>query len=235
MHLGRTNKIAHELADRYPTLMEDMATHFMRVNGVSRDVYRQHMIETAQTHAWRSGTTGRWTTAISLRWSLRSRLSAPTRPEFSEASGGQLVRGTVAGHALRLPTMDPTDIRKWFDDYLSAYSGSVRGERDTESMLAYYAVPLLLTSDTQSVVLLNQEQVLGTVRQLIDQLQAAGWDRADMISCDVSVVNRTSALVRNVVSRQRRDGSEIGRPTFTYVLTDGSVGRRISAILTHGQ
>ena len=55
IHIGRTNKIARQFPDRYPTLMDDVRAHFMRVNDVDRDVYRQHLIEVVQAHGWRSG------------------------------------------------------------------------------------------------------------------------------------------------------------------------------------
>jgi hypothetical protein len=46
-----------------------------------------------------------------------------------------------------------------------------------------------------------------------------------------SVLNATCALYRGEFSRWDTDGSEINRLTVTYLLTDGSVGRRISALV----
>jgi hypothetical protein len=36
-----------------------------------------------------------------------------------------------------------------------------------------------------------------------------------------------------LLSRERGDGDEIGRLRVTYLITDGSAGRRISALLVH--
>jgi len=43
----------------------------------------------------------------------------------------------------------------------------------------------------------------------------------------------SAALYRALLSRERGDGSEIGRLRVTYLITDGSAGRRISALLVH--
>lgn len=59
-HIGRAGRVARTQADRYPTLMEDLAAHFMRVNGVDLDTYRQHRIDAVRTHERRSGFT-EWT------------------------------------------------------------------------------------------------------------------------------------------------------------------------------
>ena len=50
MNLGRTSIIARQMADRYPTLMEDVTAHFMKVNGVNRSVFDQH--KTAAFMQW---------------------------------------------------------------------------------------------------------------------------------------------------------------------------------------
>ena len=54
MNIGRTAIIADEMADRYPTLMEDVIAHFMRVNGVTREVYDRHWHEAVRQHSARS-------------------------------------------------------------------------------------------------------------------------------------------------------------------------------------
>jgi hypothetical protein len=41
------------------------------------------------------------------------------------------------------------------------------------------------------------------------------------------------SLYRALLSRERGDGSEIGRLRVTYLITDRSAGGRISALLDH--
>ena len=129
--------------------------------------------------------------------------------------------------------MDANDVRRWFVEYLEAFAACGRGERDTGSILPYYGVPLLFTTDDACVALTTSEQVLGAVAQQIDQMRAADYDHSEVVSSEVSVLNSRSALYRWTISRQRRDGSEVRRVTFTDLLTEGSGGRHISAIAVH--
>ena len=43
--------------------------------------------------------------------------------------------------------MDSDGVSQWFGEYLDAFAACGRGERDTDSLLAYYGVPLLVTTD----------------------------------------------------------------------------------------
>jgi len=43
--------------------------------------------------------------------------------------------------------VDSNDVSRWFGEYLNAFAACGRGESDTVSLLAYYGVPLLVTTD----------------------------------------------------------------------------------------
>jgi hypothetical protein len=130
--------------------------------------------------------------------------------------------------------VDNNDVTRWFGEYLDAFAACGRGERDTASLLAYYGVPLLVTTDDGFFPLTTDDQVVAVVRQQVDGMRAAAYDRSETLESEVTVLNSTSALYRGTFSRQRSDGSEIGRLTLTYLVTDGPVGRRISAFAVHG-
>jgi hypothetical protein len=130
--------------------------------------------------------------------------------------------------------VDNSDVSRWFGEYLDAYAACGRGERDTASLLAYYGVPLLVTTDDGFFALTTGDHVVGVVQQQIDGMRAAAYDRTEILGSEVTVLNSASALYRGTFSRQRSDGSEIGRLTMTYLLTDGPAGRRISAFAVHG-
>ncbi|HTU08466.1 MAG TPA: hypothetical protein VMG13_23165 [Trebonia sp.] len=130
--------------------------------------------------------------------------------------------------------MENSDVSRWFDEYLDAYAACGRGERDTASLLAYYGVPLLVTTDSGFFALTTGDQVVAVVQQQIDGMRAAAYDRSEILHSEVTVLNAASALYRGTFSRQRGDGSEISRLTMTYLVTDGSAGRRISAFAVHG-
>jgi hypothetical protein len=82
-HIGRAGGVARTQADRYPTLMEDLAAHFMRVNGVDRDTFKQHRIEALLTHAQRSGFTcwnidyGDYAELVAATAAMRAKRSKP--------------------------------------------------------------------------------------------------------------------------------------------------------------
>jgi hypothetical protein len=129
--------------------------------------------------------------------------------------------------------MDPSDVRQWFDAYFDTFQACGRGERDTASLLAHYGVPLLLTTDDGALALTSDEQVVAALQRLVDGMRAADYDHSEILDFEVTVLNAASALCRGAFSRHRRDGSEIGRLTATYLVTDGPSGRRISALAAH--
>jgi hypothetical protein len=65
-------------------------------------------------------------------------------------------------------------------------------------------------------------------------MRAANYDHTEVLDSDVTVVNAASALYRGEFSRVDADGAEISRLRLSYLVTDGPVGRRISALLVHG-
>jgi hypothetical protein len=129
--------------------------------------------------------------------------------------------------------VDSADVSRWFGEYLDAFAACGRGERETASLLAYYGVPLLVTTDGGSFALTSDEQVVATLQPQIDGVRAAGYERTEILGPEVTVLNATSALYRATLSRQRGDGGEVGRVVASYLVTDGSVGRRISVLAVH--
>ena len=130
-------------------------------------------------------------------------------------------------------TVDDSDVSRWFGEYLDAFAASGRGESDTASLLAYYAVPLLLMTDDGLFALTSDDQVVAAAQQQVDGMRAAGYDRSEILDSQATILNSTSALYRGSFSRRRSDGAEISRLTATYLVTDGPVGRRISALAVH--
>lgn len=129
--------------------------------------------------------------------------------------------------------MDSSDLSRWFGEYLDGFAACGRGERDPASLLAYYGVPLLLTTDDGVVALTSDNQVVAVAQQQADGMRAADYHRSEVLDSEATVLNATSALYCGTFSRQRRDGGEIGRLTVTYLVTDGPIGRRISALVVH--
>ncbi|WP_448624811.1 DUF6841 family protein [Geodermatophilus sp. URMC 64] len=130
--------------------------------------------------------------------------------------------------------MDELSVRSWFQAYLADFIALGRGDDDdARRLLAHYGVPLLVSTDSGSVSLSDEDLVLAAARQQIAGMRAAGYDRSEELSAATTVVNRTCALHRAAFVRLRADGSEIARVDTTYVITDGPAGPRISALLGH--
>lgn len=129
--------------------------------------------------------------------------------------------------------MEDSDVSRWFGEYLDAFAACGRGESDTTSLLSYYGVPLLLTTDDASLALTTDDQVVTAAQQQVDGMRAANYDHSQVLDSQVTVLNSTSALYRGAFSRQRSDGSEISRLTATYLVTDGPAGPRISVLAIH--
>jgi acyl-coenzyme A thioesterase PaaI-like protein len=129
--------------------------------------------------------------------------------------------------------VDSSDVSRWFGEYLDAFAACGRGEEDTASLLAYYGVPLLITTDGGFFTLTSEDQVVAAVQPQIDGMRAAGYHRSEILGSEVTVLNSASALYRGMYSYHRRDGGQISRVTVTYLVTDGAAGRRISVLAVH--
>lgn len=129
--------------------------------------------------------------------------------------------------------MESGEVSRWFGEYLEAYAACGRGEAETESLLAYYGVPLLITTDEGFFAPASGAEVVAVVQRQIDGMRAAGYARTEILASEVKVLNARSALYEGTFSRRRSDGAEINRLTMTYLITTGAAGRRISAFAVH--
>jgi hypothetical protein len=130
--------------------------------------------------------------------------------------------------------MNSSDVQEWFDTYLDTFAAFGRGDRaDIDGLLRYYDVPLLLTTDAGALALESKDSVARAVQEQIDGMQAANYDRSEVLESRAEILNGVSALYRGHFSRRRGDGSEIGRLRVTYLITDRAAGRRITALVVH--
>ena len=130
--------------------------------------------------------------------------------------------------------MRTADVESWFTTYMTDYAAMVRGDLDdTRRLLGHYSAPLLMSTDASCVALADGEQVAAAVQRQVDDLRAADYDRSEQVTASTVVLNRTCAVHRVLLSRLRRDGSEIARLEATYLITEAVEGRRIAAIVVH--
>jgi hypothetical protein len=95
-------------------------------------------------------------------------------------------------------------VSQWFDEYLNAFAACGRGEGHTASLLAYYGVPLLLTTDYGFSALTSDDQVVAAMQQQVDGMRAASYDRSEVLGSEVTVLNSTSALYRDILAPEER-------------------------------
>jgi hypothetical protein len=126
------------------------------------------------------------------------------------------------------------DFAEWFGEYLEVYAACGRGEGEPRDLLAYWGVPLLLTTDDGFGALANEEQVLAVIGHQMEGLKSSGFHRIEILESETTVLNAKTALHRGNFVRRGRDDSEIARLACTFLLTDGADGRRISALVVHG-
>lgn len=126
-------------------------------------------------------------------------------------------------------------MREWFGAHLSNFVALGRGDADdVRRLLLHYGIPLLISTDAGTTALTDEAGVLAMARQQVQGMRAAGYDRTEELDAETVVLNGSCAGHRAVFARQRADGSEISRLEVTYLITDLTGGRRISALVVHG-
>ncbi|WP_029112822.1 hypothetical protein [Mycobacterium sp. URHB0044] len=125
-------------------------------------------------------------------------------------------------------------LTKWFDDYLDTFAACARGDREIASLLEFYGVPFIVTSDEGVVALTSEDQVAAVMQGQLDGLRANGYHHSDVLHAEVTVLNSVSGLYRGTFSRRDHHGAVIANVTVTYVATDGPDGLRISLLAAHG-
>ena|SRR6185503_13065348 len=129
--------------------------------------------------------------------------------------------------------MDAGAVNRFLNEYLEAFAACVRGEREIASLLAYYGVPLIITSDDGVIALTTDSDVVTVIQSQVDGLRGLRYRRTEVLQSQVTGLNATSALYRASLARSDDTGNEIDCPTITYVVTDGESGPRISVLAAH--
>lgn len=129
--------------------------------------------------------------------------------------------------------MDDPAVDPWFGNYLDAFAACGRGESETRSMLDYYGVPLLLSTDDGFIALTSEDDVLGFAQRQVEGMRAADYHHSEVVGFKTDTLNSVSRLCQGTFVRRSGDGSDIGRLTATYLVTVAASGHRISALVLH--
>ena len=130
--------------------------------------------------------------------------------------------------------MDAATVNRFLNEYLEAFAACVRGEREIASLLDFYGVPLIITSDDGVIALTTDRDVVTVIQSQVDGLRGLRFRRTEVLQSAVTGLNATSALYRASLARRDDSGKEIDCPTITYVVTDGEPGPRIAVLAAHG-
>ncbi len=124
-------------------------------------------------------------------------------------------------------------MQAWFSEYLSVFAACGRGDRAPSSVLPYYDVPLLVSTDAGFVSLTSTDELVALIGQQVEAMRAAAYDHSEVLDARTTSVNAVSAIQHSSFSRRRADGVEIGKLAVTYLISRHPTGHRISSLLLH--
>jgi hypothetical protein len=130
--------------------------------------------------------------------------------------------------------MDDNAVSRFLDEYLEAFAACVRGERELATLLTFYSVPLIITSDEGVISLTTASDVATVIQGQVDGLRALRYRSTRVLQSEVIDLNAVSALYRASLTRYDDKNDEIDCPTITYLVTDGDEGSRIAMLAAHG-
>ncbi|MFI5511109.1 hypothetical protein ACIA48_26915 [Mycobacterium sp. NPDC051804] len=129
--------------------------------------------------------------------------------------------------------MDAKTVSRFLNEYLEAFAECVLGEHEIAKLLAFYGVPLIITSDDGVTALMTDSEVSTVIQGQVDGLRALRYRGTRVIQSEVVGLNATSALYRASLSRYDDKSDEIDSPTITYVVTNADDDLRISMLAAH--
>ena len=130
--------------------------------------------------------------------------------------------------------MDAAEVEQWFENYLEDYAALGRGESDDAgSLMAFYGVPLILSTDAACLILTDESQVRGAAKQQVDALRSSGYHHSEVLDSQTITINASSCTHRARFARVRADGSQIAQIEVTYLIGDTAAGPRIFMLAVH--
>ena len=131
--------------------------------------------------------------------------------------------------------LDAAAVSSWIGGYLGTFAACARGEGDMASLLRHFGVPMIVSSDEGIVTLMTEDEAAAVMQSQVDGLRALGFEHAEVLHSEITVLNAASALYRATLSRLKADGGEIDCPTITYLVTDDVAGPRIVLLAAHSR
>lgn len=130
--------------------------------------------------------------------------------------------------------MDGKAVSRFLNEYLDGFAACVRGEQEVATLLTFYGVPLIITSDDGAIALTTDSEVATVIQGQVDGLRALRYRSTRVLQTEVIGLNAVSAMYRASLARYDDKGDEIDCPTITYVVIDGDDGPQITMLAAHG-
>lgn len=124
--------------------------------------------------------------------------------------------------------MDLASVDRWFAAYLEAFAAVARGDHDVARLMDWYAVPLTITVDAGTLVMLTAEDMLKVVGRQVQQLRTERFTGSVETLRESTLLNSSSAIRREGLKRRRADGTDIDQVDITYVIVATHDGCRIA-------
>ncbi|MGW7437876.1 DUF6841 family protein [Streptomyces sp. NPDC054849] len=123
-----------------------------------------------------------------------------------------------------------TDVRAWFDQYVSTFIGLAAGGRtDPAPLLDYFSVPITMTTDAAHVVLASEAALAAGLAHELQTLRDAGYGGSTALDPEVRALNERSALIEVTWARNDSSGREFQRVRVLYLAARTVAGWRTTA------
>ncbi|MFE9929668.1 hypothetical protein [Streptomyces sp. NPDC005533] len=122
------------------------------------------------------------------------------------------------------------DVRAWFDQYVSTFVGLAEaGGTDPAPLLAYFSVPITMTTDAVHVVLASEETLAAALTNELQMLRDADYGGSKALDPQVRALNERSALIEVTWARHDKGGREFQRVRVMYLAARTVAGWRTTA------
>jgi hypothetical protein len=123
------------------------------------------------------------------------------------------------------------DVRTWFGQLNETFAAVASGASQMDALVANYAVPVFLTTDTEHVVLEDPEAIAAYMGSVISALRNEGYVTTEMEREEISIINERAAIIDVDVVRMRGDRSLIAGLSAVEIAVRSDEEWRISAVM----
>lgn len=121
--------------------------------------------------------------------------------------------------------------KQWFAQYATAFIElASSGETVPTPLLAYFAVPLTMTTSTAHLTISTTEQLAAALGQELLALTEADYGGSQALDQVVRVLNERSVLIEATWARYNRAGGEFQRVRLLYLVARTAEGWRTTAV-----